>query len=128
MNISIIGAGNWGTALSLTLVKLGHNVKLWAYEEEVVASIRERNENELFLPGVSLPKGIRATNNLAEALENAEIVVTAMPSHVCHGIFEQMLPSLRPEMNFVSATKGLDTERLLRMSEVIRGVISVTYR
>ena len=123
MNISIIGAGNWGTALSLTLVKLGHNVKLWAYEKEVVASICERHENELFLPGVSLPKDIRATNNLAEALEGAEVVVTAMPSHVCHGLFEQMLPLLRPEMNFVSATKGLDTERLLRMSEVIRGVI-----
>lgn len=121
--IAVIGAGNWGTALSATLVNSGHRVVLWAYEPEVAESIRSRRENTLFMPGVELPAGIAATNDLGEALEGAELVVTVMPSHVCRRLFERMLPSLRPEMIFVSATKGLETDRLMRMSEVIREVV-----
>ena len=121
--IAVIGAGNWGTALSATLARLGHAVKLWAYEKEVAESIRARHENELFMPGVVLPESVRATNDLAEALDGAEIVLTVMPSHVCRSVFEQMFSSLRPETVFVSATEGLDTERLMRMSEVIRSVV-----
>jgi len=125
--ISIIGAGNWGTALSVTLANLGHTVKLWAYEREVVESLRARRENELFMPGVKLPKSIVATNDLAEALRGAEIVVTVMPSHVCRALYERMLNHLRPEMIFVSATKGLDTHRLLRMSEIVRSVVGARF-
>jgi len=121
--ISIIGAGNWGTALAATLAPLGHAVTLWAYEPEVVESLRSRHENELFMPGIKLPESISATGDPAEALAGAEIVVTVMPSHVCRALYEQMLPHLHPEMVFVSATKGLDAERLMRMSEVIESVV-----
>ncbi len=121
--ISIIGAGNWGTALAATLASLGHAVTLWAYEPEVVESVWSRHENELFMPGIKLPESISATGDLAEALASPEIVVTVMPSHVCRALYEQMLPRLRPEMIFVSATKGLDAERLMRMSEVIQSVV-----
>jgi glycerol-3-phosphate dehydrogenase (NAD(P)+) len=120
--IAIIGAGSWGTALSLTLANLGHTVSVWAYEKEVAESMRTRHENELFMPGVRLPETVFPTNDLNAALHGAEIVVTVMPSHVCRSLYEQMLPFLRPEMTFVSATKGLDTERLMRMSEVLRSV------
>ena len=120
--IAIIGAGNWGTALALTLANLGHRVRLWAYEREVVESLRARHENELFMPGVKLPESVAATGQLEDALEGAEIVLTVMPSHVCRALYEQMLPHLQPEMVFVSATKGLDTERLMRMSEIIAEV------
>jgi glycerol-3-phosphate dehydrogenase (NAD(P)+) len=126
--IAIIGAGSWGTALSLTLARLGHAVRLWAYEPEVLASIRARHENELFMPGVRLPESVVATNDLGDALEGAEIVVTVMPSHVCRALYEQMLNHLRPQTIFVSATKGLDTERLMRMSEVIRSVVGAKFR
>ena len=122
-NISIIGAGNWGTALAATLAKMGHRVKIWAYEPEVVESLRARHENDLFMPGIKLPETIAATGELGEALEGAEIVVTVMPSHVCRALYEKMLPHLRPETLFVSATKGLDAERLMRMSEVIASVV-----
>jgi len=121
--ISIIGAGNWGTALAATLARLNHTVVLWAYEPEVVASLRSHRENELFLPGVKLPESIAATGDLAEALEGAEIVVTVMPSHVCRTLYERMLPHLRADMLFVSATKGIETETLMRMSEVVRDVV-----
>jgi glycerol-3-phosphate dehydrogenase (NAD(P)+) len=125
--IAIIGAGNWGTALAATLAQLGHAVTLWAYEAEVVERIRSRHENALFMPGIKLPENLFATGNLGEALVGADIVVTVMPSHVCATIYQQMLPHLRREMIFVSATKGLDTGRLMRMSEVISSVVSESF-
>jgi glycerol-3-phosphate dehydrogenase (NAD(P)+) len=125
--VATIGAGNWGTALAATFACLGHEVKLWAYEPEIVESIRARHVNELFMPGVQLPQNLLVTNSLAESLAGAEIVVTVMPSHVCGTIYEQMVPHLKPEMIFVSATKGLDTVRLMRMSEVIRSVVGAKF-
>lgn len=127
MKIATIGAGNWGTALAATLAQSGHAVTLWAYEAEVVASVRARHENELFVPGFTLPASLAATGDLAEALAGAEIVVTVMPSHVCAALCRQMLPHLRSEMVFVSATKGLDSDRLMRMSEVIRSEVGKAF-
>jgi glycerol-3-phosphate dehydrogenase (NAD(P)+) len=121
--IAVIGAGNWGTALAATLAKTGHATALWAFEPEVVESIRAQHENALFMPGVKLPQSIAVTNDLGEALEQAEIVLTAVPSHVCHSLYDRMLDHLRPEMLFVSATKGIDVDRLMRMSEVIQNVV-----
>ena len=121
--IAVIGAGNWGTALAATLAKIGHEVRLWAYEPEVVESICAQHENVLFMPGVQLPESIVATNDLGEAIEQAEIVLTVIPSHVCRSLYERMLNHLRPEMIFVSATKGIETDGLMRMSELIQSVV-----
>jgi len=125
--ISIIGAGSWGTALAIALARAGRNVMLWAYEREVAESIRLRRENELFLPGAPLPPQVDATNNLEEALDGAGTVLTVMPSHICRGLFERMIPWLKPEMVFVSATKGIETERLMRMSELIRAAVAARF-
>ena len=121
--IAIIGAGNWGTALAHAFADTGHEVRLWAYEPEVVVGIRDRRENCLFLPGVVLLENITPTNDLAFALERAECVLTVMPSHVCGFLYERMLPYLTPNLLLVSATKGIDSERHMRMSQIIRGVI-----
>ncbi len=126
--LSIVGAGSWGTALAATFAQLGHDVTLWAYEAEVVEGIRARHENPVFMPGIKLPENLSATGDLGEALRDAEIVVTVMPSHVCWALYERMLPHLRPDMIFVSATKGLDTSRLMRMSEVIDTVVGQSFR
>ena len=122
--IAIIGAGSWGTALAATLARLKHPVVLWAYEPEVVASVALRHENELFWPGIKLPEGIRATGDLADAMRDAEMVVSVIPSHVCRAIYTRMLPDLQPEVLLVSATKGLETDHLMRTSEVIHNVVS----
>ena len=121
--IAVIGAGNWGTALAATLAKIGHEVRLWAYEPEVVESICAQHENVLFMPGVQLPESIVATNDLDEAIEQAEIVLTVIPSHVCRSLYERMLDHLRPEMIFVSATKGIETDGLMHMSELIQSIV-----
>jgi glycerol-3-phosphate dehydrogenase (NAD(P)+) len=121
-SIAIIGAGSWGTAIAVTLAGLGHSVRLWAYEESVVHGIRTHRENRVFLPGVILTETILPTISLAEALNGAKFVVTAMPSHVCRSMYEHMVSSLREDMILVSATKGLEVDHLMRMSEVIQSV------
>ena len=93
--IAVIGAGAWGTALAIVLGRKGtHRVSLWAYEKEVCESISQRGVNQLFLPDLPIPLGIAATNNLEEALRNAKLVVSVMPSHHTRRIFQQMAPYL----------------------------------
>jgi glycerol-3-phosphate dehydrogenase (NAD(P)+) len=122
--IAVIGAGAWGTAISIVLGrKQAHNVRLWAHEPEVRDSIAANRVNELFLPGLTIPDSVRCTNSFEEALEAAEIVVSVMPSHHTRKIFETMRPHLRSEMLFVSATKGIENDSLLRMTEVITEVL-----
>ncbi len=128
-DIAIIGAGAWGTALSIVLGRKGtHCVRLWAYEKEVCESISARRTNDLFLAGANIPSAVTPTNSFEEALRGAEIVVSVMPSHHCRALFKQMAPHLTSEMIFVSATKGVETDSLLRMTEVIAHVLRETGR
>ena len=122
--IAVVGAGAWGTALSVVLGrKSRHAVRLWAREPEVCESIALQRTNNLFLPGYRLPDSVRATNNLGECLRGAEIVVSVMPSHHCRSVFQQMNPYLEPQMLIVTATKGIEAPTLLRMSLVISEVV-----
>src|SRR5258706_2948533 len=100
-----------------------HQVHLWAVEKVVDEGNRAMRENQLFLPGCRLPDTVTASNDLARALSGAEMVVSVMPSHHCRRLFTSMAPYLRSEMIFVSATKGLENDSLLRMSEVISEVV-----
>ena len=123
--IAIIGAGAWGTALSIVLGrKETHRIRLWAHEKEVCESIAQRRVNEPFLPGQIIPTCVTPSNDLAEALTGVAIAVSVMPSQHCRRLFEQMRPHLRAETMIVSATKGLETNSLLRMTEVIAQVIT----
>jgi len=122
--IAIIGAGSWGTALAMVAGRRGdHEVRLWAYEKEVFESLSKTGINSLFLPGFNVPSTVTATNDLKEALAGAEIVVSVMPSHHCRRVFEHMAQWLLPHMLFVSATKGVENDTLLRMTEVIHEVV-----
>jgi glycerol-3-phosphate dehydrogenase (NAD(P)+) len=123
--IAVIGAGSWGTGLSIVLGRRGsHQVRLWAHEKEVRDSISTRRINNLFLPGEIIPESVSPTGSLADALNQADIVVSVMPSQHCRQLFEQMRPHLTSNMLFVSATKGLEEDTLLRMTEVIAQVVS----
>ena len=122
--IAVIGAGAWGTAIAIVLGRKGsHEVILWAHEPEVRESINSRHLNDLFLAGHTIPEAVTATNSLENALTNASIVVSVMPSHHTRRVFQPMLPYLRPEMLFVSATKGIENDTFLRMTEVIADVV-----
>src|ERR1051326_7613843 len=114
--IAIIGAGAWGTGLAIVAGRRGdHEVRLWAYEKEVCTSIASTRTNCLFLPGYRIPETVTVTNDLREALVGAEIVLSVMPSQHCRRVFEHMSQWLQPNMLFVTATKGIENETLLRM-------------
>ena len=123
--VAVIGAGAWGTALAIVLTRGGrHQVRLWAFEREVCESIQHSRTNQVFLEGAVVPDAVTPTTDLQEALRDAVIVVSVMPSHHCRRVLTSMAPHLGPEMLFVSATKGLENDSLLRMSEVIHDEIS----
>jgi glycerol-3-phosphate dehydrogenase (NAD(P)+) len=118
--IAVIGAGAWGTALSIVLGRKGvHDIRLWAYEEEVRGSIEKVRENTQFLAGQPIPACVRVTGSLSQALDQAHMLVSAMPSQHCRSLYQQMNADLKSDMLVVSATKGLEKESFLRMSEVI---------
>ncbi len=122
--IAVIGAGAWGTALAMVAGRRGdHEVRLWALEKEVVENIARSHCNDLFLPGITIPSGITVTNDFKEALAGVEIIVSVMPSHHCRRTFEHMAQWLQPHMLFLSATKGVENDTLLRMTEVIHEVV-----
>ena len=121
--IGIIGAGAWGTALSIVLGrKQRHQVRLWAYEEDVRRAIEGHRVNDRFLTGCTIPDCVSVTGDLAEAVADAEILVSAMPSQHCRRLFELIAQQLTPETLIVSATKGLEQRTFLRMTEIIEGV------
>jgi glycerol-3-phosphate dehydrogenase (NAD(P)+) len=121
--IAIIGAGSWGTALAIVLAPRFERIRLWVREPDLAERMSTRRENDVFLPGFSLPSNIETATELAFALEDAQIVLGVMPSRFARPLYKAMLPHLKPEMQFVSATKGLEHGTLLRMSEVASEVI-----
>lgn len=118
--VGVIGAGAWGTTLARMLADKGLHVRLWAYEREVVEAIRNKQENTLFLPGVRLPQSLSPTTSLAEALQERDLLVFAVPSHAARSVLRQMAPHLSGAIPLVSATKGIEEDTLKLMSQVIQ--------
>jgi glycerol-3-phosphate dehydrogenase (NAD(P)+) len=126
--LAIIGGGSWGTALACVLASRFDQVALWVYEPDLAARIEQIRVNDVFLPGIPLPVNVRAGHSLETALSDADVVLSVMPSHAVRDIYGQMLPWLKPSMRIVSATKGLETGTLLRISQVIRSITGPEYR
>ncbi|MFZ0759752.1 MAG: NAD(P)H-dependent glycerol-3-phosphate dehydrogenase [Candidatus Sulfotelmatobacter sp.] len=122
--IAIVGAGAWGTALSIVLGrKQTHQLRLWAHEKDVCQTMARQRVNQKFLPGLRIPPCVSPCTDLVEVLDGAAILVSAMPSQHCRSLFERMRPHLRPQTIIVSATKGLEQNSLLRMTEVIATIL-----
>jgi glycerol-3-phosphate dehydrogenase (NAD(P)+) len=117
--IGVLGAGSWGTALAVHLGRLGHDVRLWARDPGVAADISSRRANVVYLPDISMPESVVVTARLDEALDGSELIVSAIPSHGCRVVMREAASHIRNDATIVSATKGLETKTLLRMSEVM---------
>jgi len=126
-SIAILGAGSWGTALAVHLGRVGHRVRLWARDPRLAADIESRRANAVYLPDVSLPEAVDVTGSLGAALDDIDLVVTAVPSHGCRDVVRAAAPCLGRRATIVSATKGLESETHKRMSEVIREAIGDTH-
>ena len=118
MRCAVVGAGAWGTALADLLTRNGHDVKLWAYEPDVVESVNVKHENVRFLGGHALSAGLQATGDIGRAVEGAELVTLATPSHVLRSILRSAAKSLSGSAPIVVASKGIEKGTLSLMTEV----------
>jgi glycerol-3-phosphate dehydrogenase (NAD(P)+) len=121
--IAVIGAGSWGTALALAAARNQHDVRLWAREPEVADSIQTKHQNPFYLSDITLPENISATSSLGEALQDARFVLIVVPSHAMREVVIRMREFISAGTILVSATKGVENETLMRMSEVIHDVL-----
>ncbi len=120
--IAILGGGSWGTALAIVLSRSHkpHDISLWMRDSVPAEIINKSRENHLYLPGCPVPAGVQISNDLAETLMNADIVVGAMPAAHAREIYSRVLPFIsNASPVFVSATKGLEPSTHLRMSELL---------
>jgi glycerol-3-phosphate dehydrogenase (NAD(P)+) len=117
--VAVLGAGSWGTTLANLLAAKGEQVRLWAYEAEVVDSVNRSRENTLFLPGVRLADGLKALADAAAAAEGADVVVSAPPSHAARAVLCSVRGAVASGTLLVSATKGIETDTLCLMSQVV---------
>lgn len=117
--LAVIGAGSWGTALSIALGPRFDEVRLWVHEPDLARRIETARENAAFLPGLPLPPNVAATDDISLAVSGAEVALGVMPSRFARAVWTSAAPHLTPSAFAVSATKGLEAGSLLRISEVI---------
>lgn len=122
--LAIVGGGSWGTALAIVLAPRYRSVRLWVNEPELASAIESTRENEVFLPGFQLPGNVSATHDLSAAVKDADVVLGVMPSKYARSVWGRLAPDLDPSTRLVSATKGLESGTLLRMSEVAAEAVS----
>jgi len=117
--VAVLGAGSWGTALAILLGHNGHQVRLWGHLPEQIASLARERENKAFLPGVPLPDGVHPQADLGKALEGADEILIAVPSHAFRRVVTRIASLVEVSTGIAWATKGFepDTQRLL--SEVV---------
>ena|SRR5579885_2315297 len=128
-NLAIIGAGGWGTALAIRLAANAECVRLWVFEPDLCESMQRTRSNEVYLPRFTIPENVIPTNDLGCAVYGADIILTVVPSQHVRNLYGRILNLVDPQHApvFVSATKGLETETLLRMSQVIEEVLGAQF-
>jgi len=119
MHIAVLGAGAWGTTLADLLCRKGFPVRLWAREEEVVRSIREKRENTLFLPGANLCPELAADQDPGRVLDQAEMVLVVVPSQFLRASLTELRGLLPENPVIVCASKGIELDTLEPMSVVV---------
>ncbi len=119
MQITVVGAGAWGTAFSMQLAARGHKVVLWAYEPELVRLLRESRENSYYLPGFRLPQSMEFADDLHTAVGASSDIVIATPSFALRPTLETVSSENLAGKRMLVLTKGIETETLLRMTQVI---------
>ncbi len=126
--ISIIGGGSWGTSVAYLLSEKGHSVLLWVFEEEVAREILEKRENRTYLPGIRLQNSVRVTTALENAVQGSDLLLFAVPSHVARSVLSRLAPLLSESIPIVSATKGIETETLCLITEIMKEILPVFCR
>src|SRR2546423_10568543 len=124
MRCAVFGAGAWGTALADLLARNKHEVRLWAYESDVVETVNRSHENVRFLRGHPIAESIQAMGDLNAAASGAELVVFATPSHVLRSIVKGVAGALPGSVPLVVATKGIEKQTLCLMTQIVEQEVS----
>ena len=121
LKVALLGGGSWGTTVA-SLVSRNAEVMLWARDEVTVTEINEQHTNEKYLPGAKLHVRLKATTDIKAAVEDADVIIMGVPSHVFREVLESIKPYLLAAIPFVSLTKGLEHSTGMRMTEIINEV------
>ena len=124
MKIAVIGGGSWGTALASHCATIGHDVKIWVLEKDVVETINTQHENKSFLPEVSLPESLVATNNLADAVCCAEIILSVVPTQFLRSVVKDLKEMISPGTFILSASKGIENETLDTPTSIYQEILA----
>jgi len=127
MRATVIGAGSWGTALGSLLAGKGWEVVLWDIDPVPLEQVVTSHENARYLPGILLPDSLTASADLEAALADTELIVLSVPSQAMRSVARRILPHLPPAATVVSVTKGVETDTLMTMSEVLEDVLPVEH-
>ncbi|MEW6258326.1 MAG: NAD(P)H-dependent glycerol-3-phosphate dehydrogenase [Thermodesulfobacteriota bacterium] len=119
LNIGVVGAGSWGTALANLLANKGYRIDLWVYEPEVREAIEKRRENPVFLPGIRLSENLFPSCDLKTVLQGKDLVLVVVPSHVMRATAKRMTDGIAPDTIVVSASKGIENDTLMTMTQVL---------
>src|SRR5438067_7068084 len=122
MNISVLGAGSWGTTVA-TIVAKRNDTMLWARNAEVAEEINKDHTNGSYLAGFTLPDRLQGTSDLEEAAAHADVLIVGVPTHGFRGVLEEVAKHVRPWVPVVSLSKGFEKDTHLRMTEVIKDVM-----
>lgn len=128
MDISILGAGGWGTALAVILQSNRHNVTLWEYDKEYAHTLDEFRENFYYLPKINIPAKIKITNDIHEASRKAEILVIATPTQFIRSVIENIKETPFEDKIILSVSKGIENKSLMTVSQIFTDVFTKIHK
>ena len=123
MKIGVIGAGSFGTAMSIVAARCGNDVKLWAHDPKIASTIESTRTNPTYLGNVPIHDNVQATHDLRDAASFADTLFMVVPSHHYRNVLRQMKEHLTQPVIVVSGTKGIENDTLERMSEITSSVL-----
>lgn len=121
---AVLGAGSWGTALAIQLARAGHDTWLWSHNPKQVKQMQRDGTNAQFLPDIPFPANLSTTDNLAESIQNTDIILIVVPSHAFREVLKSIKPMLNPDQRLAWGTKGLEqgTRKLLHQIALEEGI------
>jgi glycerol-3-phosphate dehydrogenase (NAD(P)+) len=119
-NISLIGGGSWGTALSKLLSENGHNVTVWLRDEKLCKELSESRINKKYLSKVKIPENIVFTSNINEAVKGAEILLLVIPTQMVRGVLKQIKDEYKDKKIIINASKGIEIGTMSLVSDIVR--------
>ena len=117
--VAVLGAGSWGTALSLLLYKNGHDVTVWSIDKREVEMLQNEREHKSKLPGVKLPEDMVFTNDIEEGMKDKDFLVLAVPSIFTRSTARSMKPYIKQGQKIVNVAKGIEEDTLMTFAIIV---------